>query len=132
MFGYTNYPLKGFSIRLNVARDCGGDAYAFPRLVHGSLQAAAGHPLVLAALPGDGSPPPQGGDSAAEPPDPPAGEAAGDPWVLDPRRMPKRLSLDLPEPVLARLQERAARSGRSVDEIALDLIEAQLSDEPQS
>jgi plasmid stability protein len=46
--------------------------------------------------------------------------------------MPKRLSLDLPEPVLAKLRELAARSGRSVDEIALDLIEAQLSDEPQS
>jgi hypothetical protein len=46
--------------------------------------------------------------------------------------MPHRLVLDLPELVLAKLRELAARSGRSVDEIALDLIEAQLSDEPQS
>ena len=80
----------------------------------------------------DRSRPPQGGESTVEHPDPPAGEAAGDPWVLDPRRMPHRLVLDLPELVLAKLRELAARSGRSVDEIALDLIEAQLSNEPQS
>ena len=84
--------------------------------------------MALAALPGDGPPPPQGGESAVERPHQPAGEVAGDPWVLDPRRMPRRLVLDLPEPVLARLRELAARSGRSVDEIALDLIEAQLSE----
>lgn len=46
--------------------------------------------------------------------------------------MPQRLSLDLPQPVLDRLRQLASRSGRSVDEIALDLIEAQLSKGQQS
>lgn len=85
----------------------------------------------MASSPVDGTPP-QGAASAGEEGELRAAEPAADPWRLDPRQMPQRLSLDLPQPVLDRLRQLASRSGRSVDEIALDLIEAQLSKGQQS
>ena len=40
--------------------------------------------------------------------------------------MPRRISLELPESLLAELLALAERQGRCLDEIALDLIETQL------
>ena len=58
---------------------------------------------------------------------------APDPWILDPAVFPRRLELDLPEPLLEKLQKLAERSGRDLEEIAISLIDQQLSmqvDEP--
>jgi hypothetical protein len=49
-----------------------------------------------------------------------------DQWRLNPQRMPRRITLELPEPLLAELLALAERQGRCLDEIALDLIETQL------
>jgi len=58
---------------------------------------------------------------------------APDPWILDPAFFPRRLELDLPEPLLEKLQQLAERSGRDLEEVALSLLDQQLSlqaDEP--
>jgi hypothetical protein len=39
---------------------------------------------------------------------------------------PRRLELELPPPVLERLQQLSERSGRSIDELALELIDRAL------
>lgn len=43
--------------------------------------------------------------------------------------LPRRLELDLPPPVLERLQQLSERTGRSIDELALELIDRALQDD---
>jgi predicted DNA-binding protein len=45
--------------------------------------------------------------------------------------LPRRLELDLPPPVLERLQQLSQRSGRSIDELALELIDRALQDDEE-
>jgi len=49
-----------------------------------------------------------------------------DPWRLNPERMPRSITLELPEALLAEVLDLAARQGRCLNEIATDLIAAQL------
>jgi hypothetical protein len=53
-----------------------------------------------------------------------------DPWRLNPQRMPRSITLELPEPLLAELLALADSQDRCLDEIVLDLIEAQLNRPP--
>lgn len=53
-----------------------------------------------------------------------------DPWRLNPERMPRSITLELPEALLAELLDLAARQGRCLNEIATDLIAAQLHNDP--
>lgn len=43
--------------------------------------------------------------------------------------LPRRLELDLPPPVLEGLQQRSERSGCSIDELVLELIDRALQDD---
>lgn len=49
-----------------------------------------------------------------------------DPWRLNPERMPRSITLELPESLIAELLGLAKRQGRCLSEIATDLIAAQL------
>ena len=51
-----------------------------------------------------------------------------DRYRLDPEKFPKQLDIDLSPEVLERLQEVAARSGRSVDELILEILDQYLQD----
>jgi hypothetical protein len=42
---------------------------------------------------------------------------------LDPCQLPKRIDLQLDDDLLARIEEMAARSGRSVEEIVVELLD---------
>ncbi|MGA1713476.1 MAG: Arc family DNA-binding protein [bacterium] len=53
-----------------------------------------------------------------------------DRYRLDPDKFPKQLELDLPPEVLDRLQEVATRSGRSVNELILEVLDQYLQDPP--
>jgi len=53
-----------------------------------------------------------------------------DPWRLNPERMPRSITLELPEAFLAELLDRAKRQSRCLNEIATDLIAAQLNQDP--
>jgi hypothetical protein len=53
-----------------------------------------------------------------------------DPWRLNPQRLPRSITLELPEPLLAELLALAERQGRCLNEIATDLIAAQLTEGP--
>jgi len=55
-----------------------------------------------------------------------------DPWRLNPERMPRSITLELPEALLAELLDRAKRQSRCLNEIATDLIAAQLNQDPKS
>lgn len=43
-------------------------------------------------------------------------------WRLDATKLPQRLDLDIPDELYAELEQLSARSGRSVRDIAQDLI----------
>ncbi len=58
---------------------------------------------------------------------PVAGPSDPDPWALDPSRLPRSVPLELSEPIWRELLQRARQSGRDLGEIALDLIDQQLS-----
>ena len=45
-----------------------------------------------------------------------------DPWRLDPARFPKRIELELSEPVMEHLQQLSLRSGRPLRDLAADLL----------
>lgn len=47
-------------------------------------------------------------------------------WKLDPLRLPQRLEINLPTEVLALLQRKAESSGRSIDEIILEVLDREL------
>lgn len=47
---------------------------------------------------------------------------------LDPSRFPQRLDLELDPVVIERLQELADRSGRSISEVAAELLGRQMGD----
>ena len=66
----------------------------------------------------------QAGQKSGETPSPP------DPWRLNPQRLPRSITLELPEPLLAELLALADSQDRCLDEIVLDLIEAQLNRPP--
>ena len=51
-----------------------------------------------------------------------------DSFRLDPEKLPKQLDIDLSPEVLDRLQEIAAKSGRSVDELILEILDQYLQD----
>lgn len=51
-----------------------------------------------------------------------------DRYRLDPEKFPKQLDIDLDQETLERLQEVAARSGRSVDELILEILDQYLQD----
>ena len=53
-----------------------------------------------------------------------------DPWQLNPERMPRSITLELPELLLAELLALAERQGRCLSEIATELIAAQLNQAP--
>ncbi len=63
---------------------------------------------------------------AGEQPDKQPPDPRGEPdprFRLDPDQLPKRLALTLDSKLLARLEERAARSGRCVEELILELLD---------
>ena len=47
-------------------------------------------------------------------------------WRLDPERMPQKLQINLPGELLAVLQQKAALTGRSIDEIILEILDREL------
>ncbi|MFM2173520.1 MAG: hypothetical protein RLZZ54_1447 [Cyanobacteriota bacterium] len=47
-------------------------------------------------------------------------------WRLDPERMPQKLQINLPGELLAVLQQKAALTGRSIDEIILEMLDREL------
>lgn len=47
-------------------------------------------------------------------------------WRLDPERMPQKLQINLPRELLAVLQQKAALTGRSIDEIILEMLDREL------
>jgi predicted DNA-binding protein len=51
-----------------------------------------------------------------------------DRYRLDPEKFPKQLDIDLDQETPERLQEVAARSGRSVDELILEILDQYLQD----
>ena len=50
-------------------------------------------------------------------------------WRLDPERMPQKLQINLPRELLAVLQQKAALTGRSIDEIILEMLDRELQDD---
>lgn len=71
-------------------------------------------------------------DSIAAPPPPLNNQPKPDhplpnPWSLDPDRLPRAVAVELPEGLWRALLERARQSGRDFSEIALELIDQQLS-----
>lgn len=75
---------------------------------------------------GPGTPFPQGGDRPKSNTPGPLSEA--DPrYRLDPCQLPKRIDLQLDDDLLARIEEMAARSGRSVEEIVVELLDRRSS-----
>ena len=51
-------------------------------------------------------------------------------FVLDPSLFPRRLDLDLSDEALERLRRLSARTGRSVSDLAADLLHQALADLP--
>ena len=51
-----------------------------------------------------------------------------DRYRLDPEKLPKQLDIDLSPEVLERLQEVAAKSGRTLDELILEILDKYLQD----
>lgn len=54
-----------------------------------------------------------------------------DPWRLDPSKFPKKIDLDLSDEALERLERLSARTGRSVRDIAADLLCQAVADQEQ-
>jgi predicted DNA-binding protein len=51
-----------------------------------------------------------------------------DDFLLDPDRLPKKLDVDLPPELAERLMKVSAVSGRSVDELILEILDKFLGD----
>jgi hypothetical protein len=51
---------------------------------------------------------------------------SADPFVLRPDQLPRRLELELPQELLEPLQRSADRSGRSLNELLLELLDRAL------
>jgi len=51
-------------------------------------------------------------------------------FVLDPSRLPRRLTLELNPAVLAALESLSQRTGRSIDELALEFIDRAMQEPP--
>lgn len=47
---------------------------------------------------------------------------------IDPSRLPKQLDIDLPTELLEQLEKTAAATGRSVDELILEILDQYLQD----
>lgn len=52
-----------------------------------------------------------------------------DGYRLDPSRFPKRLDLELSEPAMVALECLSARTGRSMSDLAADLLSMAIADE---
>lgn len=65
--------------------------------------------------PGQGN----GGDSCS-------GDEPSNRYRLDPARFPKRLDLELSEPLLQHLEELAIRSGRSINDVITEILSRQM------
>jgi predicted DNA-binding protein len=50
-------------------------------------------------------------------------------YRIDPKKLPKRLDLDLPPHVEEQLLKLAAVTGRSIDELILEILDQYLQDE---
>lgn len=53
-------------------------------------------------------------------------DRASNRYRLDPARFPRRLELELSEPLLQHLEELAMRSGRSIDDVITELLSRQM------
>lgn len=51
-----------------------------------------------------------------------------DRYRIDPSKLPKQLDIDLPPAVAEQLLKRAAASGRSLDELILEILDRYLQD----
>lgn len=51
-----------------------------------------------------------------------------DQFRIDPSKLPKQLDIDLPPAVLEQLEKTAAATGRSVDELILEILDKYLQD----
>ena len=49
-------------------------------------------------------------------------------FKLDPSKFPQKLEIDIPPRVMAILEKKAATSGRSIDELVLELIDEGLGE----
>lgn len=49
-------------------------------------------------------------------------------FTLDPSKFPKRVDLTLPPEIEAKLEEMALRSGRSIDEVILEILDRSMSE----
>lgn len=84
--------------------------FYFIHLTHHPVAELGAHPD-----PGQGD----GGDSCS-------GDESSNRYRLDPARFPKRLDLELSEPLLQRLEELAMRSGRSIDDVITEILSRQM------
>ena len=55
-----------------------------------------------------------------------------DQYRINPDQLPKQIDLDLPPELIRRLSSLAAVSGRSVDEVILEILDQGLQDHAQS
>ncbi len=55
-----------------------------------------------------------------------------DPYRLDPKQFPRRLELELSEEVLEAMQKLADATGRSVSEIATDILSRDIEEHPNT
>jgi predicted DNA-binding protein len=55
-----------------------------------------------------------------------------DPYRLDPKQFPRRIELELSEEVLEAMQKLANETGRSVSEIATDILSRDIEEHPPS
>lgn len=58
--------------------------------------------------------------------------AMSDPWRLDPAKFPQRLDLDLTEEVYGLLAAISKRTGRSIAEVALEMLSREMHLMPPS
>ncbi|QCH15503.1 ribbon-helix-helix protein, CopG family [Synechococcus sp. CB0101] len=49
-------------------------------------------------------------------------------YRIDPDKLPKKLDIDLPPALLKKLAENAAATGRSLDELILEILDQYLQD----
>ena len=55
-----------------------------------------------------------------------------DPYRLDPRQFPRRIELELSEEILEAMQKLANATGRSISEIATDILSRDIEEHPPS
>jgi hypothetical protein len=51
-----------------------------------------------------------------------------DPWQMDPSKLPQQLELELPGAVMDWLEQESAQTGRSLNELILELIDQGLQE----